>query len=46
MTSRSMRDAARRCGMSPRDLRRSLGLVGEKCRAAVTAPPAAMRPVA
>ncbi|GAB4138792.1 MAG: hypothetical protein Fur0037_04650 [Planctomycetota bacterium] len=33
ITTRSMRDAARTCGMSPRDLRRSLGSVGRKCRA-------------
>lgn len=50
MSSRSMRDAARSCRMSPRDLRRSLGLVGEKCRASIADAPAglgrAMRPVA
>lgn len=50
ISSRSMRDAARSCRMSPRDLRRSLGLVGEKCRAQLLAASApthrAMRPVA
>lgn len=35
--SRSMRDAARRCGMTPKSLRRSLGLVGEKGRATLAA---------